>query len=185
MVQNHLIQLLCLTAVEPPQAFAADAVRDEKIKVLRSLRVMSGADVSTNVVRGQYTAGAIDGSVVKSFADEVGHPTRTESFVALKTYIDNWRWANVPFYLRTGKRLPQRVSEIVIQFRAIPHSIFGRDAGAIEPNRLVMRLQPDEGVRLQLMSKDPGPGGMRLRRRRSTSPMPTRSRPDGLKPMSG
>jgi glucose-6-phosphate 1-dehydrogenase len=163
MVQNHLIQLLCLTAVEPPQAFAADAVRDEKIKVLRSLRVMSGADVSTNVVRGQYTAGAIDGTVVKGFADEVGHPTRTESFVALKTYIDNWRWANVPFYLRTGKRLPQRVSEIVIQFRAIPHSIFGRDAGAIEPNRLVMRLQPDEGVRLQLMSKDPGPGGMRLK----------------------
>jgi glucose-6-phosphate 1-dehydrogenase len=163
MVQNHLIQLLCLTAVEPPQAFAADTVRDEKIKVLRSLRAMSGTDASTNVVRGQYTAGAIDGHVVKGFADEIGHPTRTESFVALKTYIDNWRWANVPFYLRTGKRLPQRVSEIVIQFRGIPHSIFGRDAGALEPNRLVLRLQPDEGVQLQLMSKDPGPGGMRLK----------------------
>jgi glucose-6-phosphate 1-dehydrogenase len=163
MMQNHLIQLLCLTAVEPPQHFAADAVRDEKIKVLRGLRPMSGADVVSNVVRGQYTAGAINGSVVKAFADEIGHPTKTETFVALKTYIDNWRWAGVPFYMRTGKRLAHRLSEIVVQFRTIPHSIFGRDAGSIEPNRLVMRLQPDEGVQLQLMSKDPGPGGMRLK----------------------
>jgi glucose-6-phosphate 1-dehydrogenase len=162
-VQNHLIQLLCLTAIEPPQAFAADAVRDEKMKVLRSLRPLSGGDVASNVVRGQYGAGAVNGSIAKGFADEIGRPTRTETFVALKTHIDNWRWAGVPFYLRTGKRLPQRVSEIVIQFRAIPHSIFGRDAGMIEPNRLVLRLQPDEGVRLQLMSKDPGPGGMRLK----------------------
>ena len=163
MVQNHLIQLLCLTAAEPPQRFAADAVRDEKIKVLRSLRPMTGGDVAANVVRGQYTAGAINGSVVKGFADEIGHATRTETFVALKTYIDNWRWAGVPFYMRTGKRLPHRVSEIVVQFRTVAHSIFGRDAGAIEPNRLIMRLQPDEGVQLQLMSKDPGPGGMRLK----------------------
>jgi glucose-6-phosphate 1-dehydrogenase len=163
MVQNHLIQLLCLTAIEPPQAFAADAVRDEKLKVLRSLRPLSGGDVASSVVRGQYAPGAINGSTAKGFADEIGHPTRTETFVALKTQIENWRWAGVPFYLRTGKRLPQRVSEIVVQFRAIPHSIFGRDAGAIEPNRLVLRLQPDEGVKLQLMSKDPGPGGMRLK----------------------
>lgn len=163
MVQNHLIQLLCLTAAEPPQHFGAGAVRDEKIKVLRSLRPMQGSDVVSNVVRSQYAAGAIDGTVVKAFADEIGHPTKTETFVALKTYIDNWRWAGVPFYLRTGKRLPHRVSEIMVEFRTIPHSIFGREAGSIEPNRLVMRLQPDEGVQLQLMSKDPGPGGMRLK----------------------
>jgi glucose-6-phosphate 1-dehydrogenase len=164
MVQNHLLQLLCLTALEPPQHFEADAVRDEKLKVLRGLRRMSGNEVRTNVVRGQFTAGAVNGSVVPAFADEIGHPTTTESFVALKTHIDNWRWAAVPFYMRTGKRLPRRVSEIVIQFRSVPHSIFGRDAGRPDPNRLVMRLQPDEGVQLQLMSKDPGPGGMRLKR---------------------
>jgi glucose-6-phosphate 1-dehydrogenase len=163
MVQNHLLQLLCLTAIEPPQHFEADAVRDEKMKVLQGLRPMTGADVLANVVRGQYTGGAINGAVVKSFVHEIGHATKTETFVALKTYIDNWRWAGVPFYIRTGKRTPRRVSEIVVQFRTIPHSIFGRDAGAIEPNRLVMRLQPDEGVQLRLMSKDPGPGGMRLK----------------------
>ncbi|HEY7750610.1 MAG TPA: glucose-6-phosphate dehydrogenase [Aestuariivirgaceae bacterium] len=163
MVQNHMVQLLCLTAIEPPQSFSPDALRDEKIKVLHGLRPISGADVRLNVVRGQYAAGAINGTVVKSFAEEIAKPTQTESFVALKAYIDNWRWAGVPFYLRTGKRLPRRVSIIVVQFRRIPHSIFGRDAGVIEPNRLVLRLQPDEGVTLQLMSKDPGPGGMRLK----------------------
>ena len=163
MVQNHLIQLLCLVAMEPPQHFEADAVRDEKMKVLRGLRPLRGPDVGTQVVRGQYTAGAIDGVAVPGFVDEVGAPTQTETFVALKANIDNWRWAGVPFYLRTGKRLPHRVSEIVVQFRNVPHSIFGTDVGRIEPNRLVLRLQPDEGVQLQLMSKDPGPGGMRLK----------------------
>ena len=163
MVQNHLIQLLCLVAMEPPQHFEADAVRDEKMKVLRGLRPLRGPDVATHAVRGQYTAGAIDGVAVPGFVDEVGAPTQTETFVALKANIDNWRWAGVPFYLRTGKRLPHRVSEIVVQFRAVPHSIFGTDVGRIEPNRLVLRLQPDEGVQLQLMSKDPGPGGMRLK----------------------
>ncbi|MDP4823465.1 MAG: glucose-6-phosphate dehydrogenase [Aestuariivirgaceae bacterium] len=163
MVQNHLLQLLCLVAMEPPAAMDADAVRDEKLKVLKSLKILSGADVLRNGVRGQYKAGAVNGVAVPGFADEVGEATRTETFVALKAEVENWRWAGVPFYLRTGKRLPHRVSEIVIQFRAIPHSAFGPDAGTIEPNRLVLRLQPDEGVQLQLMSKDPGPGGMRLK----------------------
>ncbi len=163
MVQNHLIQLLCLVAMEPPRHFDADAVRDEKIKVLRSLRPLAGAQVAQAVVRGQYIAGAVNGVAVPGFADEVGRPTDTETFVALKVNIDNWRWAGVPFYLRTGKRLPHRVSEILVQFRGIPHSIFGPDAGAIQPNRLVVRLQPDEGVQLRLMSKDPGPGRMRLK----------------------
>ena len=163
MVQNHLLQLVCLVAMEPPSAMDADAVRDEKLKVLKSLKVMKPADVLRNGVRGQYKAGAVNGVAVPGFAEEVGSPTATETFVALKAEVENWRWAGVPFYLRTGKRMPQRVSEIVIQFRAIPHSAFGPDAGTIEPNRLVLRLQPDEGVQLQLMSKDPGPGGMRLK----------------------
>lgn len=163
MVQNHLLQLLCLVAMEPPAAMDADAVRDEKLKVLKSLKILSGQDVLRNGVRGQYKAGAVNGVAVPGFAEEVGQATSTETFVALKAEVENWRWAGVPFYLRTGKRLPHRVSEIVIQFRAIPHSAFGPDAGTIEPNRLVLRLQPDEGVQLQLMSKDPGPGGMRLK----------------------
>jgi glucose-6-phosphate 1-dehydrogenase len=163
MVQNHLVQLLCLVAMEPPAAMDADAVRDEKLKVLKSLRPITGADVARDAVRGQYGAGAVSGQAVKGFAEEIGAPTQTETFVALKACVDNWRWAGVPFYLRTGKRLPERVSEIIVQFRQIPHSVFGADAGVIEPNRLVLRLQPDEGVQLSLMSKDPGPGGMRLK----------------------
>ena len=163
MVQNHMLQLLCLVAMEPPQRFEADAVRDEKLKVLHGLRPIRGRDVASNVVRGQYTAGATNGVAVPGFGDELGAPSTAETFVAIKADIDNWRWAGVPFYLRTGKRLPQRTSEIVVQFRNVPHSIFGTDVGRIEPNRLVLRLQPDEGVQLQLMSKDPGPGGMRLK----------------------
>jgi glucose-6-phosphate 1-dehydrogenase len=163
VVQNHMIQLLCLLAMEPPRHFDADAVRDEKIKVLKSLRPLTGSTAIQATVRGQYTAGAVDGTAVPGFAEEIGKPTRTETYAALRVNIDNWRWAGVPFYLRTGKRLPQRISEIVVQFRAIPHSIFGSDAGDIKPNRLIMRLQPDEGVKLRLMSKDPSPGGMRLK----------------------
>jgi glucose-6-phosphate 1-dehydrogenase len=163
MVQNHLLQLLCLVAMEPPAAMDADSVRDEKLKVLKSLKPLRADNVLRNAVRGQYTAGAVGGLAVNGFAGEVGQATSTETFVALKAEVENWRWAGVPFYLRTGKRLPQRVSEIVVQFRAVPHSAFGPDAGQIEPNRLVLRLQPDEGVQLQLMSKDPGPGGMRLK----------------------
>ena len=163
MVQNHLVQLLCLVAMEPPAAMDADAVRDEKLKVLKSLRPITGTDVARDAVRGQYGAGAVKGQAVRGFAEEIGAATQTETFVALKACVDNWRWAGVPFYLRTGKRLPERVSEIIVQFRQIPHSVFGADAGMIEPNRLELRLQPDEGVQLSLMSKDPGPGGMRLK----------------------
>ena len=164
MVQNHLAQLLCLTAMEAPASMDADSVRDEKLKVLCALRPFSAEDFRLNVIRGQYHAGRIDGTAVPGYAELLGEATTTETYVALKTYVDNWRWAGVPFYLRTGKRLPVRSSEIVVHFKAIPHSIFRPvTADAAVPNRLVIRLQPDEGVSLRLMTKDPGPGGMRLR----------------------
>ena len=163
MAQNHLLQLLCLTAMEPPTSLAPDAVRDEKLKVLQSLVPITAQNVAENTVRGQYRAGASAGGPVGSYLEELGRPTsHTETFVALKAQIANWRWAGVPFYLRTGKRLASRVSEIVIAFRPIPHSVFDSAAGPISANHLVIRLQPDEGVRLWLMIKDPGPGGMRL-----------------------
>ncbi|HSA80477.1 MAG TPA: glucose-6-phosphate dehydrogenase [Geminicoccaceae bacterium] len=164
MVQNHILQLLCLVAMEPPTCLEAGTVRDEKLKVLRALRPIRGADVAIKTVRGQYRAGATNGGAVPGYLEEAGSANSvTETFVVLKAEVENWRWAGVPFYLRTGKRLPSRASEIVIQFRRIPHSIFDADAGSIVANRLVVRLQPDEGVQLLLMSKDPGPGGMRLR----------------------
>ncbi len=164
MVQNHLLQLLCLIAMEPPVSLAADRVRDEKLKILRALRPMEAHEVSALTVRGQYTQGAIDGKPVGSYQTDLGHdvPSTTETFVALKAEVRTWRWANVPFYLRTGKRLPQKVSEIVIQFRAQPFSIFPADAADWQPNRLIIRLQPEEGMRLEMMTKDPGPGGLRL-----------------------
>ncbi|MEX0729352.1 MAG: glucose-6-phosphate dehydrogenase [Aquisalimonadaceae bacterium] len=157
MVQNHLLQLLCITAMEPPTSIDPDAVRDEKLKVLRSLRPLHGPDVATHTVRGQYRAGAVAGSPVPGYLDEEGvaPDSHTETFVAIRAEIDTWRWAGVPFYLRTGKRLQDRVSEIVINFREVPHSIF---SGGVKPttNRLVIRLQPDEGVKLYLMAKSPG-----------------------------
>lgn len=163
MVQNHMLQLLCLVAMEPPISIDADAVRDEKLKVLKSLKPISTADVAHLTVRGQYRAGASNGGAVPGYLDELGSPSsKTETFVAIKAEIANWRWNSVPFYLRTGKRLPSRVSEIIVNFRPIPHSVFDGQAGPIEANRLVIRLQPDEGVMLWLMIKDPGPGGMRL-----------------------
>jgi len=164
MVQNHIVQLLCLVAMEPPAAFDADAVRDEKLKVLKALRPITPADIDTKTVRGQYKAGAIDGAPVVGYLDENGGDTEspTETLVVLKAEIENWRWAGVPFYLRTGKRMPARRSEIVVQYRPVPHSIFDASAGTITPNRLVIRLQPDEGIGLELMTKDRGPGGMRL-----------------------
>jgi glucose-6-phosphate 1-dehydrogenase len=164
MVQNHLLQLLCLVAMEPPTSLDADALRGEKLKVLRALRPIRGGDVKLKTVRGQYRAGAADGGPVPGYLDEIGAPrSSTETFVVLKAEIENWRWAGMPFYLRTGKRLPVRTSEIVIQFRRIPHSIFAAIGEVVQPNRMVLRLQPDEGVQLVLMSKEPGPGGMRLR----------------------
>ncbi|MDD7910387.1 glucose-6-phosphate dehydrogenase [Pseudovibrio exalbescens] len=165
MVQNHLLQLLCLVAMEPPESMAADSVRDEKLKVLKALVPMDEERVRRNTVRGQYRPGASAGGAVQGYLEEVGSPdSQTETFVAAKVEIANWRWAGVPFYMRTGKRLASRLSEIVIQFKDLPHSIFLEEAGTISANQLIIRLQPDEGVKMQLMIKDPGPGGMRLRK---------------------
>jgi len=164
MVQNHILQLLCLVAMEPPESMNADSVRDEKLKVLKALAPITEQNAQKLTVRGQYRAGASAGGAVPGYLDELGHgDSHTETFVALKAEIANWRWAGVPFYLRTGKRLAGRVSEIVVQFQPIPHSIFDEEAGTITANRLIIRLQPDEGVQMQIMIKDPGPGGMRLR----------------------
>mgnify|MGYP000442269968 FL=1 len=163
MVQNHILQLLCLVAMEAPSSLDAEAVRDEKLKVLRSLKPITPNNVEKLTVRGQYRAGASAGGAVNGYQEELGAASDTETFVAIKAEINNWRWAGVPFYLRTGKRLATRMSEIVITFKPIPHSIFGDAAGRIEANKLVIRLQPDEGVKQWLMIKDPGPGGMRLR----------------------
>ncbi|MCW0980338.1 glucose-6-phosphate dehydrogenase [Rhizobium sp. X9] len=164
MVQNHILQLLCLVAMEPPASMNAEAVRDEKLKVLRSLKPINTSNVEKQTVRGQYRAGASAGGPVKGYLEELeGGVSNTETFVAIKAEIANWRWAGVPFYIRTGKRLATRVSEIVVTFKQIPHSIFDDAAGKIEANKLVIRLQPDEGVKQSLLIKDPGPGGMRLR----------------------
>jgi glucose-6-phosphate 1-dehydrogenase len=164
MVQNHLLQLLCLIAMEPPVSLEADRVRDEKLKVLRALRPIAPHEVTALTVRGQYAQGAIDGRPVPGYQADLGRdtPSGTETFVALKAEVMTWRWANVPFYLRTGKRLPRKVSEIVIQFRAQPFSIFPAEAADWQPNRLVIRLQPEEGMRLDMMTKDPGSGGLHL-----------------------
>ncbi len=163
MVQNHMLQLLCLVAMEPPSDFGSDTIRDEKIKVLRALRTITSATATTNTVRGQYRDGAINGKAVSGYAQELGQPTDIETYAALKVGIDNWRWSGVPFYLRTGKRMAGRRSEIVIQFKRVAHALTPPEAGHLHPTRLVIRLQPDEGVKLLLMTKDPGPGGMRLR----------------------
>src|ERR1700753_3218588 len=164
MVQNHLLQLLCLVAMEPPASLDPDSVRNEKVKVLRSLRPIDGRDIGKKTVRGQYSAGFAEGRAVKGYADESGgQVSDTETFVAVEAHIDNWRWAGVPFYLRTGKRLPLRRSEIVIQFRDVPHSIFpGNDLLA---NRLTIRLQPEEEIALSLMNKTPSleENGMQLK----------------------
>ncbi len=163
MVQNHLLQLLCLVAMEPPASLDADAVRDEKLKVLKTLAPIDESNAGHLTVRGQYRPGASNGSAVPGYTEEINDPdSTTETFVAIKASVQNWRWANVPFYLRTGKRLPQRVSEIVVAFRHVPHSIFGSNPSNVKENRLVIRLQPDEGIKLWLMIKEPGPGGMRL-----------------------
>ena len=149
MVQNHLIQLVCLVAMEAPSSLHHDAVRDEKIKVLRALRPITADAVRSSTVRGQYRAGAINGVTVPGYAEELGeNSSSTETFVALKLEIDNWRWSNVPFYVRTGKRLPGKHSEIVVQFNEVPHSIFPEQKYSVAPNRLTIRLQPDEGERL-------------------------------------
>ncbi len=165
MVQNHMLQLLALVAMEPPASYTATAVRDEKVKVLRSLRPLDAATANSHSVKGQYRSGAIDGKPVAGYADELGKPSDTETFVAVKAHLDNWRWKGVPFYLRTGKRLPLRHSEILIQFKAVPHSIFSGRGPGLEANCLLIRLQPNEGMSLSIMTKEPGldRGGVALR----------------------
>jgi glucose-6-phosphate 1-dehydrogenase len=154
MVQNHLLQLLCLVAMEPPASLDPDSVRNEKIKVLQSLRPIEGREVERNTARGQYIAGVANGQSVPGYAEEGGGASSdTETFVALLAHVDNWRWAGTPFYLRTGKRMPVRSSEIVIQFREVPHSIFG--GVDLMANRLTIRLQPEEEISLALMNKTP------------------------------
>jgi glucose-6-phosphate 1-dehydrogenase len=160
MIQNHVLQLLSLVAMEPPATFDAESVRDEKIKVLRALRPLVGRDVDASVIRGQYAPGFSRGENVAGYRQEpeVSSESDTETFVALRLLVDNWRWAGVPFYLRSGKRLPKRVTEIAIQFKQPPLQVFGRDAAAeLEPNLLAFRIQPDEGIALKFGSKVPGP----------------------------
>ncbi|MEW9899553.1 glucose-6-phosphate dehydrogenase [Chitinivorax sp. PXF-14] len=157
MVQNHLLQLLCIVAMEPPSSIDSNAVRDEKLKVLRALKPFTPNDVATKTVRGQYRAGASGGQPVPGYLDEKGIPASsgTETFVAIKAEIDTWRWAGVPFFLRTGKRMQEKLAEIVINFRDVPHSIFGLPAGQ-GLNRLVIRMQPEESMKLYLLAKQPG-----------------------------
>jgi glucose-6-phosphate 1-dehydrogenase len=164
MLQNHLLQLLCILAMEPPASSDPDAVRDEKLKVLRALRPLHGRDVLAKTVRGQYKAGAVNGSPVAGYLQEQGVQAEsvTETFVAIKAEIDTWRWAGVPFYLRTGKRLQDRLSEIVVTFEDVPHSIFESPGSTQTPNRLVIRLQPNESITLSILAKNPGEG-MRLK----------------------
>ncbi len=164
MVQNHLLQLLCIIAMEPPATNDPDAMRDEKLKVLKALRPMAGRDVLAKTVRGQYKAGAAKGMPVVGYLDEKDVPSdsTTETFVALKVEIDSWRWAGVPFYLRTGKRLQERQSEIVVTFEDVPHSFYERPDEPHALNRLVIQLQPDENITLTVLAKSPGEG-MRLK----------------------
>ncbi|RFB74126.1 MULTISPECIES: glucose-6-phosphate dehydrogenase [unclassified Herbaspirillum] len=163
MLQNHLLQLLCIVAMEPPVSNSADSVRDEKLKVLRSLKRFTPSTLAMNVVRGQYRAGHVNGVAVPGYRkEEDANPdSRTETFVAVKAEIDTWRWAGVPFYLRTGKRMADSLAEIVVRFKSVPHSIFAQNSRST-PNCLVIRLQPDEGLHMNLMAKTPG-DGMRLK----------------------
>jgi glucose-6-phosphate 1-dehydrogenase len=160
MVPNHIFQLISLTAMEPPISFGADAVRDEQAKVLRAIQPMAPEEVLRRTIRGQYGAGSIDGEEVPAYREEhkVDPESTTETFVAMKLYIDNWRWADVPFYLRTGKRLPKRLTEIGIQFKRAPLILFRHTAiQQLTPNRLTLRIQPDEGISLSFGAKVPGP----------------------------
>lgn len=160
MVQNHLIQMVCLTAMEPPSSLEPDAIRNEMLKVLQSLQPIREVDVPRQVIRGQYTGSTIRGECVSGYRYEKGvaNDSRTETFVAIKFFINNWRWGGVPFYMRTGKRLPTRVTEIVIHFKRTPHHLFQREAGVLSSNQLIIRIQPDEGILLKFDMKEPGAG---------------------------
>ncbi|WP_375402399.1 glucose-6-phosphate dehydrogenase [uncultured Sphingomonas sp.] len=165
MVQNHMLQLLALIAMEPPARFDGTSVRDEKAKLFHALRPIGADEVAHHTVVGQYVGGASDGKIVRSYVDELGQDSATETFVAIKAHVDNWRWQGVPFYLRTGKRMATRRSEIAIEFKPVPHSMFESRGGRLQPNMLVIRLQPEEYVQLLVMAKEPGldRDGVRLR----------------------
>ncbi|MDE0842020.1 MAG: glucose-6-phosphate dehydrogenase, partial [Porticoccaceae bacterium] len=155
MVQNHLLQLLCMVAMEPPNSLEAEEIRAEKVKLLRALRPISADTALESAIRGQYSAGWINGQPVVGYMQEEGSQnssSRTETFVALRAYVDNWRWAGVPFYLRTGKRMGEKVTQVVIAYKDNPHSIFA-GSQATASNRLVIRLQPNEGIQLEMVSK--------------------------------
>ncbi len=158
MVQNHLLQLLCLVGMDPPTDLRADSIRDEKLKVVRSLRRFKAEEVRTHVVRGQYGAGTINGKPVPAYRDEerVDPNSQTETYVALRMWLDNWRWADVPIYMRVGKRLPKSSTEISVHFKRAPQVLFNRETETIEQNVLAIRIQPDEGVSLRMQAKVPG-----------------------------
>ena len=161
VVQNHGLQLMAMFAMEPPVEFGPEDLRDEKLKVLRAVKPMAPSDVATNVVRGQYVSGWVEGERITSYRDapEVAPDSETETFVALKLAIDSWRWAGVPFYIRTGKTLPSRVTEIAVQFRRAPLALFSRaGVSQVDPNVLALRIQPDEGILLRFGAKVPGQG---------------------------
>ncbi len=158
MVQNHLLQLLCLVAMEPPTDLGADSIRDEKVKVVRSIRRFETEHIGRDVVRGQYIEGAIAGKPVAAYRAETGvaPQSQTETYVALKLRVDSWRWANVPFYIRVGKRLPKSGTEISVHFKKAPQVLFNRESQALDQNVLVIRIQPDEGISLRMQAKVPG-----------------------------
>src|SRR5439155_24549951 len=165
IMQNHALQLLTLVAMEPAVAFDAVAVRDEKVKVLRSIRPLRGEEITRNSVRGQYGEGWVLGEKVPAYRQEPGIPpdSQTETFAALKLHVENWRWAHTPFYLRTGKRLAKRVTEITVGFKRPPHLTFGREATRdLEPNAITLRIQPEEGISLRFGAKVPT-AGIRIR----------------------
>ena len=164
MLQNHLLQLLCMVAMEPPATLDADAIRDEKLKVLKALRPIGESEVDGRTVRGQYRAGAVAGRPVPGYRQEahVDPESRTETFVAVRAEVANWRWSGVPFFLRSGKRMQESLAEIVVQFRGVPLVLFGVPSSAQSANRLVIRLQPDERISLHFLVKEPG-DAMRVR----------------------
>ena len=157
MVQNHILQLLAMVAMEPPARYDGASIRDEKVKVFRSLRLLTPDTVQHDTVTGQYVAGASGGEIVKGYTDELGKASTTETFVAVKAHVDNWRWQGVPFYLRTGKRMATRRSEIAIQFKPVPHSMFtGKRRLSPAQRTMIIRLQPEEYIELLVMAKEPG-----------------------------
>ena len=163
MLQNHMLQILCLVSMEPPTSINSESIRDEKLKVLRSLKPISQDEIENNCVIGQYKDGAIAGETKASYQDEEGvkEKSKTETLISLKLQIDNWRWSGVPFFLRTGKRMSEKRSEIVVQFKEVPHNIFDSDQKQ-KNNQLIIQLQPEESIKLKIMIKEPTASGFKL-----------------------